>query len=535
MTPRFGYVLVVLLAASTLPGGGAGAVTAGANTERPLAVIVASGPGATSAVLADGSWSVELAFLLPGDKDPAVAPGGNRIAFVSERDGSEEVYLADARTGEVRRLTRNRRPDRRPAWAPGGRRIVWQSGPSGQADLVVARADGSGRQLLVRGRGDDAEPDWSPDGSRIAFSSNRGGRRQLWVVPAAGGVPAQLAETPGRASAPAWSPGGARLAFARESAGNADLWLLDLADTSTRKLTRSAAWDSTPDWSPRGGRIAFTRAAAGRTSLWTVGADGSPARPVEGTAGLADPSWALTDWVLVPGPDERLPDLDQRAPAELVVVQAGRRFRLGFASSTENRGLGALVIRGVRRGGGPMVARQVVERRGGAARIVRDVGRLHYELHSPHYHWHFQSFVRYELRRAGDFRLVVRDRKSGFCLIDRWGRGSRPIPGTGAPRFVGDCGAGQPDARRILEGTSVGYVDRYPAFFHGQSLDLTRVPAGRYVLVHRANPERALRELRYSNDAASVLLRVSRPNGSRSAPRVTVLRRCESSERCPPR
>ena len=182
-----------------------------------------------------------------------------------------------------------------------------------------------------------------------------------------------------------------------------------------------------------------------------------------------------------------------------------------------------------------MFANQVVERRGGATRVVRDVGRLHYELHAPHHHWHLQSFVRYELRRAHDFGLVVRDRKSGFCLIDRWGRASPGLPGTGPPRFVGDCGAGQPDATRVVEGTSVGYVDRYPAFFHGQSLDISRLPAGRYVLVHRANPEHALRELRYSDDAASVLLRLSWPDGHTSAPRVSIIRRCEASERCPAR
>jgi Lysyl oxidase len=86
-----------------------------------------------------------------------------------------------------------------------------------------------------------------------------------------------------------------------------------------------------------------------------------------------------------------------------------------------------------------------------------------------------------------------------------------------------------------VEGTSVGYVDRYPALFHGQSLDITRLPAGRYVLVHRANPERSMRELRYSDDAASVLVLLSRPGGRTAAPRISVLRRCEASERCPPR
>jgi Tol biopolymer transport system component len=535
MTRRSGYVLAVVFATPLLSGAGGAAGAAAERREPPLAMIVATGAAATSAVLADGRWEVELPFLHPGDTAPAVSPDGNRIAFVSERDGNAEVYVADARTGTVRRLTRSRIPDRAPAWAPGGRQLVWQRGRPGAADIVVARADGLGRRLLVRGAGDDAEPAWSPDGTRIAFSSNRDGRRQLWIVAATGGVPERLAETAGRAFAPAWSPEGRRIVFVRESARDSDLWMLDVTDGSTRKLTRGPGRDSRPDWSPRGGGIAFARVAAGRTSIWIVGADGEPGRPIEGTDGLADPDWAHTSRALVPRPDERLPDLDQRAPSELVMVASGRTLRLGFASSTENRGRGPLVIRGTRRAGGPMIAEQLVERRGGATRVVRDVGRLHYELHSPHFHWHFQSFVRYELRRASDFALVVRDRKSGFCLIDRWGRASPQFAGTGPPRFVGDCGAGQPDARRIVEGTSVGYVDRYPAFFHGQSLDVTRLRAGRYVLVHRANPERAMRELRYSNDMASVLVHLSRPGLRTAAPHVSVLRRCEATERCPPR
>jgi TolB protein len=534
MTRYSAHALAIASATSLLAGGGSPARAAG-SPERPLAAIVGTSARATSAVLADGSWSVELPFLSPGDRDPAVSPDGRRIAFVSARDGNDEIYVADARTGEVLRLTRSRMPDRRPDWAPGGRQIVWQSGGPGAANLVIARADGQERRSLVRGRGDDIDPAWSPDGSRIAFSSNRGGRRQLWVVAATGGLPELLATTPGRAFAPAWAPGGRRVAYVRESGGDSDLWVLDVADGGTRKLTRGPGRDRRPDWSPRGGRIAFTRVAAGKASIWLVGADGRPGNAVEGAEGLTDPDWAWTRRELMPRPDERLPDLDQQAPAGLVVVQSGRRFRLGFASSTENRGHGPLVIHGVRRAKGPMTARQVVELRGGATLEVRDVGRLHYELHSPHFHWHFQSFVRYELRRAGDFGLVTRDRKTGFCLVDRWGRASPRLPGTGPPRFVGDCGGGQPEARRVVEGTSVGYVDRYPAFFHGQSLDITRLPAGRYLLVHRANPERAIRELRYSNSAASVLVRLTRPNGTSSAPRISVLRRCGTSERCPGR
>lgn len=502
--------------------------------DRPFAAIVAAGPRATAAVVPDGTWRVELAPLRPGDTDPAVSPDGHRIAFVSTRDGNEEIYIANSRTGTVRRLTRDRRPDRRPAWAPHGRSIAWQSGPPDAADLYVMRADGERKRLVVGGQGDDVDPAWSPDGNRIAFSSTRGGTRQLWAVAALGGEPVQLAQTRGRVRAPAWGPGGLRIAFALESGSGSDIWALTVADGSTRKLTRGSGWDSRPDWSPRGTHIAFARAAKGRSSIWVVGADGAPGRPVEGSDGLADPDWTPTDRSLVPRPDEYLPDLDQRAPADVLVTQARRRFQLGFASSTENRGVGPLMITGMRQPGQPMRAHQIVELRGGATRVVHDIGRMRYERHAPHFHWHLKSFVTYQLRRASDFGVVATDGKSGFCLIDRWGRTLPELPGTGPPRFVGDCGARQPKARRVEEGTSVGYIDRYPAFFHGQELNITRLPAGRYVLVHRANSERRLRELAYSNDAASVLLELTWPNGRTSAPRISILQLCDGSERCPP-
>ena len=88
-------------------------------------------------------------------------------------------------------------------------------------------------------------------------------------------------------------------------------------------------------------------------------------------------------------------------------------------------------------------------------------------------------------------------------------------------------------AERIVnEGASPGFTDRYPAFFHGQDLDLTGLPAGRYMLVNRSNPDRKMKESRYDNNAASVLLRLTWPNGRANAPRIEVLARCEDSERC---
>ena len=103
----------------------------------------------------------------------------------------------------------------------------------------------------------------------------------------------------------------------------------------------------------------------------------------------------------------------------------------------------------------------------------------------------------------------------------------------GPPKFVGDCAALQPEARRVDEGSSVGYTDRYPGFFHGQDIDITGLEPGLYVLVHRANPRRWIRELRYSNNDASALIRISPVSVATGAPTAAIVRRCPASDLCP--
>jgi hypothetical protein len=78
-------------------------------------------------------------------------------------------------------------------------------------------------------------------------------------------------------------------------------------------------------------------------------------------------------------------------------------------------------------------------------------------------------------------------------------------------------------------GTTPGYTDRYPAFFHGQNVDISGVPTGIYVLTHRVNASMQLRELRYDNDAASVRIRIAWVRGY---PTVRVLRSCPATPTC---
>jgi hypothetical protein len=214
------------------------------------------------------------------------------------------------------------------------------------------------------------------------------------------------------------------------------------------------------------------------------------------------------------------------------VRKTGRRFLLWFTSAADNVGLGPFIVNGRRRGAGAMRAGQRVRLADGSLRTYPEVGVWRYNATSDHSHWHLVDFQRYELRRENG-SLVVRDRKSGFCIGDRYGVAPGRIAGrTFRPVFRGFCNLYQPGASDVNAGTSVGFSDRYHSRLDGQNVDLTNVRPGRYVLVNRANPSAEIHELRYENNAASVAIRVAWPRGRRSVPAVRVLATCPDSERC---
>jgi lysyl oxidase len=227
-----------------------------------------------------------------------------------------------------------------------------------------------------------------------------------------------------------------------------------------------------------------------------------------------------------------LPDLDQETPSGLVLTKARGGWRLGFDSAVRNIGAGPLIIEGARPEPGveTMSADQVVVNEGSPRSVVPGVGELRYVRSPDHRHWHLLGFDRYELRRAGSGETVVADRKTGFCLGDRYP--VRTLPLVGKPRdpvYRSRCGLDQPDRLGILEGISVGYGDDYTANLEGQYLPLKGLRPGRYVLVHTANADRRIVESSYENNASSVLLRLRRRGGK---PKMRILAVCPDTEHC---
>ena len=411
------------------------------------------------------------ARVLPVGYAPAWSPSGDRIAYITRGD----LWTADADGSHRARLVDDAD---QPAWSPNGRRIAFTRAGA----VYTVRVDGLDERKLAPG----AHPSWSPDGERIALDRDGEVVTLRWY---GGGV-----KVAGTGTDPAYGPDG-RLAV--------------VVDGEVTVGGNAVAEGTSPAWSP-GGALAYVR-----DNTIYVGE-----KPVHRGA---QPAWKPARRV-----QELLPDFDQRAPADLQVAGGARHWLLGFTSLVDNIGTGPSIIEGVRPPGHPrMIGTQHVRLANGKVRTYSDVAQIRYTNSPPHHHWHLMRFDSFELRTLAGATLV-RDRKSGFCLADHWGAAPGVWPGR-RPHFLGDCDQFHPEATHVLMGTTPGYTDRYPAFFHGQNVDITGVPAGIYDLMHRVNASMQLRELRYDNNAASVRIRLAWRKGY---PSVRVLRACPAAASC---
>ncbi|MBU0494964.1 MAG: hypothetical protein KKA73_17460 [Chloroflexi bacterium] len=244
---------------------------------------------------------------------PLTGSGGGRIVFVSDRDGNNEIYIMNADGTDQRRLTDHAADDRSPVWSPGGDWIAFESNRHGRWGVYVMAvpdgtgADGTDVQLLTPRASECRDPAWSPNGSQIAFS-RFANNANLWVMDADGANAQQLTRLSRDKDAynPTWSPDGSQIACAVDShpAAGDGVWeilVLDVlgalkGNASLRALPRAGDYlNEQPAWSPDGSQIAFSAEQEGHVGIYVVNADGTGLRrvsPADQDVGDQAPAWS---------------------------------------------------------------------------------------------------------------------------------------------------------------------------------------------------------------------------------------------------
>jgi dipeptidyl aminopeptidase/acylaminoacyl peptidase len=285
---------------------------------------------------ADGKNARQFTSGEKGESSPAFSPDGKWIAFISSRDGDDNLYVISASGGEARRLTNISTGVSGPLWSPDGKWIAftgdvypecgaddacnkkigerWSKGSlhAHLADALLYRhwtqwKDGKRTHVLLADvstgavrdltPGDfDSPPfqlggplqyDFSPDSTELAFDSNHdrdlasSTNSDVWIFSLGGSqLPRNItAGNPAFDGHPKYSPDGKYIAYQmqKQPGYESDLFRLAIYDRSTgasRVLTESFRnWVDAFQWASDSKSLYFSAPVEGDTPIFRVSLD----------------------------------------------------------------------------------------------------------------------------------------------------------------------------------------------------------------------------------------------------------------------
>ncbi len=191
--------------------------------------------------------------------DPAWSPDGTRIAYSSDKAGTEDIYVLDLTTKTEKRVTMmDNSAEFSAAWSPDGKSLAFQDQTG--ATYTLDLATGASRKLIPA-RFEPSKPSWGGSGKTVAIGAVkpytrrfREGTSQILTADVATGAltftepaPFQSLSTRGE-DGPVYSPDQSSVAFVAESV----LWVRPvdakgIPSGPARQITHEAT--DAPTWS----------------------------------------------------------------------------------------------------------------------------------------------------------------------------------------------------------------------------------------------------------------------------------------------
>lgn len=220
------------------------------------------------------------------DRDPAVSPDSTAVAFVSDRTGSQELYVQDLDAnldpvGVPRVLTSNSQVASGPAWNSLGTSIAFVRVITKKCNVWVVNRDGSDLRPVTANMRWVAEPDWNRSNNEVIFRGFFNGYENLYTIRPSDNVLRQVTHNTLLGEHfyrnPVWNPvDPTQVAFDRHTDGNTDIYLMKSDETGLSRLTSSAAIDWDPYFSADGKRVYFATNRRSVDDLYSCAANAGP-------------------------------------------------------------------------------------------------------------------------------------------------------------------------------------------------------------------------------------------------------------------
>ena len=176
--------------------------------------------------------------------------------------GATEASAAEAAV--LTQLTDDPARDTGAKWSPDGSKIAFVSDRSGSSQIWVINPDGSGLQQVTQGPAKHAWPEWNTASTRIIYWGHNAdtGEHLIQHNNVAGDDEVTVIASTDYLNRPQWHPDGDIIAYSRRMDGIWNVWVAEAyADGNGERdfwqVTTHEWMDSNPLWSPDGETLAY--------------------------------------------------------------------------------------------------------------------------------------------------------------------------------------------------------------------------------------------------------------------------------------
>jgi Tol biopolymer transport system component/DNA-binding winged helix-turn-helix (wHTH) protein len=190
---------------------------------------------------------------------PQFSPDGKKLAYMSDRSGTMEIWIANRDGDNAFQLTAVGGAGT-PRWSPDSQAVAFDVGSTTGQRIVTMNLHGGAPRVLA----DGFCPSWSHDGKWIYFGADGNGVRQVWKIPVAGGTPVQITQKGGHAALE--SPDGKYVYYSKTYTAEPEIWRVPVGggEEMPMPLIHPGTWAS---WQVVEGGVLFVGPSLGHQAV----------------------------------------------------------------------------------------------------------------------------------------------------------------------------------------------------------------------------------------------------------------------------